>query len=53
MIQFLKDLFRFIWKRDSTSAVILIMDLLEYLTEKDTREIGQYTTALLDNIRSR
>lgn len=53
MIGLLRSFVRFIRYRDSMSAMVLMIDLGEYLAERDARDMGDYFNALADNIARR
>lgn len=45
----LRDLLRFLWRRDSESASVLIIQLAEYLTIHDMRDMGEYLKSYVHN----
>ena len=45
-----KDFLRFVWRRDSESACILIIGLSWWLDDADCRQLADYMQALLENI---
>lgn len=38
----IKDILRFLWRRDSESAVFLMVDIANYLSIKDLHEIADF-----------
>jgi hypothetical protein len=47
-----KDFLRFVWRRDSESACILIIGLSWWLGDADLRQMSDYLQALLDSNKS-
>lgn len=45
MWQFIKDVWRFIRRRDSDSACCLIITLSGYLTDRDQKQMRDYLTS--------
>jgi len=44
----IRNLLRFLWRRDSESACILMIGLAEYLSQRDAGEMAEYLTTLRD-----
>lgn len=47
----LRDVFRFLWRRDSESACCLMIGLCEFLSSRDLVEMREYCEALEENRR--
>lgn len=45
-----KDFLRFVWRRDSESACIMIIGLSWWLDDADCRQLADYMQALRENI---
>lgn len=49
IIDFIKDCFSYLWKRDSDSASFIVMDVARHMNRKDLRQMGEYLLYLSEN----
>lgn len=50
MSDFLKDVWRFIWNRDSDSAMCLCIGMAHYMTTKGLIDMADYFKAVHENV---